>query len=150
MNTQFPRQAQDMFNAVKDARIPDIVQTVAEQSVAQARETYDRINLLTKDNARILEEVLEANQAGVRVIGEKVFNDTRTNVESAFDTARAIARAATISEAAELQAKYLKEQLAVGSKQAKDLFELATKVTRQAFDKVAGVVSNASTRLNAD
>lgn len=118
--------------------------------MANARETYDRINLLTKDSARILEEVLEANQAGVRVIGEKVFNDTRANVESAFDAARAIAQAKTVSEAAELQAKYLKQQFAVGGEQAKDLFELATKISRQAFDKLAGVVSNASTRLNVD
>ena len=38
INDQFTRQAQDMFNAAKDARIPENVQHMAEEGVAKTRE----------------------------------------------------------------------------------------------------------------
>ena len=52
MNEQFTRQAQEMFNAAKDVRIPENVQAFAEESVAKTREAFSRMNATAKDNAK--------------------------------------------------------------------------------------------------
>ena len=49
MNDQFTRQAQDMFAAAKEARIPENVQAFAEESVAKTRDAYTKLNAATQD-----------------------------------------------------------------------------------------------------
>jgi hypothetical protein len=102
MNEQFTRQAQEMFNAAKDGRIPDNIQAMAEDNVAKAREAYQKMNSAAKDGAKVVEDVFSSAQASVKTIGEKVLHNTVANTEAAFDAAQAIARARSIPEAARL------------------------------------------------
>ncbi len=134
INDQFTRQAQDMFNAAKDARIPENVQHMAEEGVAKTREAYQKINAATKDGAKVVEGVMVAAQAGVKTLGEKVLHNTMANTESLFDAAQAIARARSIPEAAKLQADFMQQQFAAVGAQSKEFFELSTKLARQTFE----------------
>lgn len=134
MNEQFTSQAQEMFSAVKDARIPENVQAFAEESVAKTRDAYTKINAAAKDSAKVFEEVMLTAQAGARALGEKVLTNTTANAEAVFDAAQAIARARTLPEAARLQADFFQQQLAATSAQTKELFELSTKLARQTFE----------------
>jgi phasin len=136
MNEQFTRQAQDMFRAAQDARIPESVQAMAEDSVAKTREAYQKLQDAAKDNAKVVEEVVLAAQAGAKAIGEKVLHNTALNTEAAFDAAQALARARSLPEAARLQADFVQQQLAIAGAQTKELFELSTKVARQTFESV--------------
>jgi phasin len=136
MNEQFTRQAQEMFNVAKDARIPENIQAFAEESVAKTRDAYQKINAVAKDNAKAIEELMLTAQAGARSLGEKVLTNTAANTEAVFDAAQAIARARTLPEAARLQADFLQQQLAIASAQTKELFELSAKVARQTFESV--------------
>ena len=105
MKEDFARPASEMFDAAKTARIPDNVQAFAEESVAKTRETYRMINTLAKDGAKVLEDVVLTAQAGAKALGEKVMTNANTNVETAFDAARAIARARTLPEVARIQGR---------------------------------------------
>lgn len=134
MNDQFTRQAQDIFAAAKDARIPDNVQQFAEESVAKTREAYDRFSAVAKDNAKVAEGVFLTAQAGAKAIGEKVLHNTTLNTEAAFEAAQAIARAKTLPEVARLQANFFQQQFSVAGAQTKELFDLSTKVARQTFE----------------
>ena len=134
VNDQFARQAQDMFNAAKDARIPENVQHMAEEGVAKTREAYEKINTVTKDGVKVFEGVMLTAQAGAKTLGEKVLNNTMANTEAAFDAAQAIARARSLPEAAKLQADFMQQQFAIAGAQTKEFFELSTKVYRQAFE----------------
>ena len=134
INDQFTRQAQDMFNAAKDARIPENVQHMAEEGVAKTREAYQKINAATKDGAKVVEGVMVAAQAGVKTLGEKVLHNTMANTESLFDAAQAIARARSLPEAAKLQADFMQQQFAAVGAQSKEFFELSTKLARQTFE----------------
>lgn len=136
MNEQFTRQAQEMFNAAKDGRIPDNVQAFAEDNVAKVREAYQKMNSATKDGAKVVEDVVLATQAGVKAIGEKVLTNTTTNAEAAFEAAAAIARARSLPEAARLQADFFQQQFAAAGAQTKELFELSTKVMKQTFESI--------------
>ncbi|MGE8940299.1 phasin family protein [Leptospira interrogans] len=136
MNEQFTRQAQEIFNAAKDARIPENVQAFAEESVAKTRDAYQKFNTAAKDNAKVMEEVMLSAHAGARALGEKIMTNTAANTEAVFDAAQALARARTLPEAARLQADFVQQQMAAASAQTKELFELSTRVARQTFESM--------------
>ena len=51
-NEQFTRQAQEMFNVAKDARIPENFQAFAEESVNRSREFYQKLNATAQDKPK--------------------------------------------------------------------------------------------------
>jgi len=134
MTDQFTRQAQEIFAAAKEVRIPENVQAIVENSVAKTREAYSTMNSAAKDGVKVLEDVMVAAQVGAKTIGEKILRNTETNTEAAFDAARAISRAGTFPEVVRLQTSFLQNQFAVASAQTKELFELSTKVAQQTFE----------------
>ncbi len=138
MNEQFTRQAQEMFNAAKDARIPENVQAFAEDTVAKSREAFQRMNGATKDSVKVVEEIMLASHAGAKTIGEKMLHNTAVNTDAAFDAAQQMARAKSIQDLARLQADFFQQQMAAASAQTKELLELSTKVSRQTFESISG------------
>ena len=132
----FTRQAQEMFTAGKDAKVPENMSAFAEDAVAKSREVYHKFASAAKDNAKAVEDVLLTTQAGAKSIGEKIMANTLANTEAAFDAAQAIAKAKTFPEVARLQANYLQQQFAVAGSQTKELFELSSKVAKQTFETV--------------
>ena len=136
MNDQFTRQAQDMFAAAKEARIPENVQAFAEESVAKTRDAYAKMNAATQDGVKAIEEIVLAAQAGAKTFSEKLMHTTMVNTEAAFDAAEAIAHAKTLPEVARLQADFFKQQFAAASSQTKEFFELSTKISRQTLESM--------------
>lgn len=136
MTDQFTRQAQDMFAAAKDARIPENIQVMAEDGVQKSREAFYKMSAAAKDSAKVVEDVMSANQAGAKAIGDKLMHNTSVNTEAMFDAAQAIARAKTIPEMVRLQADFLQQQFAVAGAQSKELFELSAKVAKQTLETV--------------
>ena len=136
MNEQFTRQAQEMFNAAKDARIPENIQAFAEESVAKTRDAYVKMSTVAKDGVKVVEDVMLASHAGAKAIGEKVFENASANTEAAFEAAQAMARARTLPEAMRLQANFFQQQFAAASAQSKELFDLSSKVARQTLETV--------------
>jgi phasin len=142
MTDQFTRQAQEIFAAAKEARIPENVQAIVENSVAKTREAYSTMNSAAKDGVKVLEDVMVAAHAGAKTIGEKILRNTEANAEAAFDVARAISRAGTLPEVVRLQTSFLQNQFAVASAQTKELLELSAKVAQQTFE----TMNSAATR----
>jgi phasin len=137
----FTRQAQEMFSAGKDAKIPENMSAFAEDAVAKSRDVYNKVTAATKDNAKVVEDVLLTAQAGAKSIGEKLLANTLANTEAAFDAAQAIARAKTFPEIARLQANYWQQQFAAAGAQSKELFELSSKVAKQTFETVGSATT---------
>ena len=132
----FTKQAQEMFTAGKDAKVPENMSAFAEDAVAKSREVYHKFASAAKDNAKVVEDVLLTTQAGAKSIGEKIIANTLANTEAAFEAAQQIAKAKTFPEIARLQANYLQQQFAVAGSQTKELFELSSKVAKQTFETV--------------
>lgn len=129
----FTRQTQEFFSAAKNARIPEQVQAMAEDSVSKARETYDKFSTVAKDSAKVLEEVTATAFAGAKTIGDKVLKNTEANTEAAFEAAQAFARAKTLPELMQLQTGFVQQQFAIAGAQSRELFELSAKVAQQTF-----------------
>lgn len=144
MNEQFTRQAQDMFKAANDAKIPEQFQAIAEDGVTKTREAYHKIQGAAKDNAKVVEEVVMATQAGMKAIGDKVLTNTVANAEAAFDAAQALARARSIPEAARLQADFMQQQFAIAGSQTKELFELSNRIARHTIETMNAAATRSS------
>lgn len=136
MNEQFTRQAQEMFNAAKDARIPENVQAFAEESVAKTRDAYVKMSSAAKDGVKVIEDVMLASHAGAKAIGEKVLHNASVNTDAAFEAAQAMARSRTLPEALRVQANFFQQQMTAASSQTKELFDLSSKVARQTLETV--------------
>ena len=132
----FTRQTQDFFNAAKDARIPEQVQAIAEDSVAKARETYDKFNSAAKDSAKTFEDITAAAISGTKSITDKVLKNTERNAEAVFEAAESFARAKTLPELVRLQSGFMQQHLVTVGTQSKELFELSTKVAQQTFESL--------------
>ena len=130
----FAKQAQDMFAAAKDAKIPENIQHMAEEGVTKTRDAFHKFNAAAKDNAKVMEDVVLASTAGNKAISEKLFQNAVSNTESLFDAAQAMAKAKTLPEAAQIQAKFFQQQMTIAGTQTKELFELSTKVAKQTFE----------------
>lgn len=136
MNEQFTRQAQEMFSAAKDAKIPENFQTFAEDSVKKSREFYQKLNATAQDNVSAIEDFMLASHAGAKSVSEKVMQNAAANTEAAFEAAQNMARAKTLPEAARLQADFMQQQSAAATQQTKELFELSAKVAKQTFESI--------------
>ena len=141
MNDQISRQAQEMFEAAKDARIPENVQAMAEDAVEKSRDAYSKMTHATKDGVKAFEQMMSAASNGAKTITEKMIRNSEVNAEAAFDAAQAMARAKTLPEVMRLQSSFLQQQMAVAGAQTKELFELSTKVTQQTFETMNSVAS---------
>ncbi|MBU2532592.1 MAG: phasin family protein [Alphaproteobacteria bacterium] len=149
MNDQFTRQAQEMFNASKDARIPENIQAFAEDSVNKSREFYKKLNETTQDNVNAFEEFMLASHAGTKSVTEKMMQNMAANTESAFDAAQAIARSKTLPEAARLQADFFQQQTAAATQQTKELFELSSKVAKQTLESLSKATSATMSKMKS-
>lgn len=150
MNEQFTRQAQEMFSAAKDARIPENMQAFAEDSVNKSREFYQKLNATAQENASAVEEFMLATHAGAKSVGEKFMENAAANTESVFDAAQAIARAKTLPEAARLQADFFQQQTAAATQQTKELFELSSTVAKQTFETMNKAAAASLEKMKKD
>ena len=136
MNEQFSRQAEQFFNAAKDARVPENVQAMVVDGVAKTREVYEKATVAAKDQAKVAEEVMLASQAGAKALGSKLLENTVFNTGAAFDAAQAIARAKSIPEAMRMQAEFMQKQMAMAGAQTRELFELSSRVAKETIETV--------------
>jgi len=79
MTDQFTRQVQEILAAAKDARIPENVKALAEDSVAKTRDAYSKMSSAARDGIKILENAMVSAQAGANSIGEKVLRNAETS-----------------------------------------------------------------------
>lgn len=132
----FARQAEEMMKAAKDARIPENMQAMAQESVENSRKVYIQLTNAAKDNARVAEDVVTTVQTGAKVFGEKVIANTVQNTDAVFDAALNIARAKTLPEAARLQAEFAKSQFTAATTQSQELMQLSAKMAQATLDQM--------------
>jgi hypothetical protein len=133
MNDAFTSQAEQMFNAASNVRMPENVQAMMVDGVAKTREAYEKAAATARDQAKVAEELMLAGQAGAKAIGSKLIENTVVNADAAFDAAQAMARARSLPEIARLQAEFLQRQFAMAGAQTRELLELSGRVAKETF-----------------
>ena len=112
-----------------DTAIPESVRALAEKTVAQTREAYDRSKDAFDASVTTFERSFDAAGQGATAFNRKIVDIARRNVNTSFDLAKSLAGAKNLSEMVELQATYWRKQFGLLADQAEEVRALSTKVT---------------------
>ena len=125
-----------------DTAIPEGVRSVAEKSVAQTREAFDRSKDALDASVTTFERSFDAAGQGALAFNRKVIDIAQRNLLSVFDLAKSVAGAKNLGEIVELQTAYWQTQFNALTAQAEEVRALSTKVTSAAVEPIKAHVTN--------
>jgi phasin len=115
-----------------DTAVPEGVRALAEKTVAQTRDAYDRSLDAFDASLTTFERSFDAAGQGAAAFNRKMVDAARRNVDASFDLAKSLTGAKTLADMVELQAAFWRKQFAVLTVQAEEVRALSTKVTADA------------------
>jgi phasin len=129
--TQLPPFPASVFTG---AEAPAAFRDIAEKSLSQAKDHYEKIKTATEEATGVLEETYATASKGAADYGLKVIEFSRDNANSAFDFASELLAAKTFAEIIELSSTHARKQFESLSEQSKELATLAQKVATEAAE----------------
>ena len=108
-----------------NASVPEAVRAMAEKSVAQTREVYDRSKDALDASVATFERTFDAAGQGAVAFNRKIIDLAHRNVNSGFDLAKSLAGAKNLSDIAEVQATYWRKMFATLTSQAEEVRALS-------------------------
>ncbi len=131
MHEEIARQVRDVMAAAAKTEVPAQVRAVGQESVVKAREACAKWSIAVEKGAKVLEHVITVAQSNAKTVARRIADDTLANTSWALDAAEQLVDAKTLSEAAQLQAKFVQTQANVIGEQGKALIELALKAAKE-------------------
>ena len=147
MNDQFAKQAQDFMKAAQGIQMPTNIQSMNGDAVKQARESYARPEVISRDITKAMEEVSTTAQKSSLILSDKVTNNLKENTEAVMEAVNKIASAQSLPEAIAAQTEFVQSQMAKAGEQSKVLYELGSKVAKDAADQWSKAATKAMTAV---
>ena len=116
----------------RDTEIPQAMRDLAERSIAQMRETYERSKDALEGVVQSWERSFDATNQGAVALNRKIIDIAQRNINSGFDLVKSLAGAKNLTEATELQADYWRKQLDTLAAQAEEVRTLSAQVAADA------------------
>jgi phasin len=130
-----------------DTAIPEAVGALAEKTVDQTREAYDRSKDALEASITTFERSFDAAGWGAAAFNRKIIDIAQRNVNSGFDLANSLAGAKNLAEMMELQGAYWRKQFGALAAQAEEVRALSTKVTADTAEPVKARVTSSMEEL---
>ena len=121
-----------------DTAIPEAMGAVAEKTVGETREAYDRSKNALEASIATFERSFDAAGWGAAAFNHKIIDIARGNLNSGVDLANSLAGAKNLAEIVELQAAYWRKQFSALTAQAEEVPALSTKVVADAGEPLKG------------
>jgi phasin len=116
--------------------IPAAFREMAEKSVSQAKETYEKMKSAAEEATDVLEDTYAAATKGASDYGLKVIEVARANANAAFDFAGQLMTVKSLSEMVELSTAHTRKQFEALTAQSKELAAIAQKVAADSTEPV--------------
>jgi phasin len=127
-----------------DTSVPEGVRALAEKTVVQTREAYDRSLDAFDVSLMTFERSFEAAGQGAIAFNRKIVDIARRNVGAGFDLATSLAGAKSLVDIVELQAAFWRKQFGILTAQAEEVRALSTKVTADAAEPIKSQMARGS------
>ena len=139
-------QARDSFRkAAKEfeahTTVPESVRVLAEKTVNQSREAYERGKDALEEAIDALERSFDAAGQGATAFNRKLIDLAQRNLNSGFDLAKSLAGAKTLGEIVELQSAFIRHQFDVFASQASEIRALTSKIAADTTEPIKNQVS---------
>jgi phasin len=128
---------------VPKLEVPAAFRELAERSVAQARDGYERMKAVAEEATDVLEGTYATASRGATDYTLKAIEAARTNVNANFDFASELATVKSLSEAVELTSAHARKQFDAFIEQSKELTALAQKVAVDTTEPLKSGVNKA-------
>jgi len=130
------------FESLKlDTTVPESVRVLAEKTVNQTREAYERGKESLEESVDALERSFDAAGQGAAAFNRKLIDIAQRNLNSGFDLAKSMAGAKNLAEIVELQSTFIRSQFEVFASQAGEIRALTTKIAADTTEPIKGQVS---------
>jgi phasin len=122
------REIAAQFEAFRDSQVPATMQVLAESSVAQTREVYERSKNALQAVLESWQRSFSAAGQGAIALNRKIIDVAERNINNGFDLATGLVGAKNIAEVMELQSAYWRKQFSEVTTQAEEVRGLSKKV----------------------
>ena len=116
--------------------IPAAFREIAEKSVSQAKETYEKMKSAAEEATDVLEDTYATATKGASDYGLKMIEAARANTNAAFDFATQLMTVKSLSEVVELSTAHTRKQFETLTAQTKELAAIAQKVATETAEPV--------------
>lgn len=123
--------------------VPTAYREMAEKSISQAREGYEKAKAAAEQATDVLEETYASASKGAGTYSLKVIETARANTNAAFDFVTEAMSARTFADLVQLSAAFAQKQFDACSAQAKDLATCAQKITTDTIEPIKDSITNA-------
>ena len=128
---------------VPNLEVPAAFRELAERSVAQARDGYERMKAVAEEATDVLEGTYATASKGATDYTLKAIEVARANANANFDFACAFMTVKSFSEAVELTSAHARKQFDTFVEQTKDLTAFAQKVAADTTEPLKSGVNKA-------
>jgi phasin len=123
--------------------VPAAFRDIAEKSVSQAKENYEKMKAAAEEATDLLEDTYATATKGAADYGLKVIEAARTNANAAFDFAGELLGVKSASEVVELSTTHARKQFETMTAQSKELTALAQKIAAETAEPIKEGMSKA-------
>ena len=141
ISENFKSAAAEFGNLNLDTNVPESVRALAEKTVTQTREAYERGKDSLEDSIGAMERSLDAAGQGATAFNRKVVELAQRNLTSGFDLAKNLASAKNLAEIVELQSAFIRDQFEVFASQAGEIRTLTTKIAADTSEPIKDQVT---------
>lgn len=137
----FEKAAKDFETLKFDTTVPESVRALAEKTVNQTREAYERGKEALEESVDALERSFDAAGQGATAFNRKLIDIAQRNLNSGFDLAKSLAGAKNLAEIVELQSAFIRNQFDVFASQAGEIRALTSKIAADTSEPIKEQVS---------
>jgi phasin len=137
----------DAAFGIPGVEVPAVFRDLAERSLAQAKENYERTKAAAEDATDVLEDIYSTAAKGTSDYALKVIEASRTNTNATFDFARDLFAVKSWSEAVELSTAHARKQFETMTAQGKELSALAQKCALETAEPISAGVSKTFSKV---
>jgi phasin len=123
--------------------IPAAFREIAEKSVSQAKDNWEKMKAATEEATDMLESSYATGTKGASDFGLKLIDLARSNTNAGFDFASQLMTAKSLSEVVELSTSHARQQFEAATAQAKELTSLAQKVATETVEPLKASMTSA-------
>jgi phasin len=139
---EIPRFALPKFEVPK-MEVPAAFREMAEKSVTQAKDNWERMKAATEEATDLIEDSYATASRGAADYNLKLIEAARANTNATFDYAGQLLGVKSLSEAVELSTAHLRKTFDTLSTQGKELTALAQKVATDTVEPIKESVNSA-------
>ena len=139
---EFPKFEVPKFEMPK-MEVPAAFREMAEKSIAQAREQYEKMKVSAEEATDLLENTFATASKGWSSYGVKMIENARANCDAGFDLMTELVTAKSVAEMVELSSSYVRKQFEAIAMQSRELAEHAQKVAADTTEPLKESFTNA-------